>query len=77
MRKPNTVDECLNLLEQIEYVSFGINSVTLYYNKRLGYWSVYLTNPMHFKNPDIKADNPLDACHKMLDFAYEHKTIKI
>lgn len=65
---PRTLEESLNIFENIRYKSYGFGIVFLDYNYTFNYWSMSFRNPVNFKNPEIKEDTPLKAVHKMLDF---------
>ncbi len=70
---PTDLDECLKILPKIKYRSFGFPLVFLCYDYTFAGWSIVFRNPVDFNNPDIKAKEPLEACHKMFDFI---KTLK-
>ena len=65
---PTDLNECLKFFEGITYESYGFGIVWLCYNYSLRYWSMDFRNPANFKNPEIKAESPIEACYQMLDF---------
>lgn len=64
---PKDLGECMQILANLNYKSYGFPIVMHYYNS-MGWWDISFRNPANFCNPDIKAISPLDACHKMFDF---------
>lgn len=64
---PKGLEECLDLLKQFQYRSFGFGGMYLLVDKE-DKWHLFFRNPADFKNPDIMEDSPVAACHKMLDF---------
>lgn len=68
LRRPHTLAGCLKVLEEIKYEAFGFAHVFLDYRYNDKKWSVTFRNPVNFDNPKIRETNPLDACHKMIDF---------
>ncbi len=65
---PDNLNDCLKIFEEIKYESYGFPVIFLDYDYSFRHWSVSFRNPVNFSNPDIKEDDPLIACHKMLDF---------
>ncbi len=69
---PETLEECLKIVERIRYESFGFPYGFLDYDYSLTKtWSLNFRNPVNFSNPDTRDKDPKIACHKMFDFLNE------
>jgi len=63
------LSDCLKLVEQINYNSFGFPVVFLSFDYTLTQkWSVSFRNPVNFENPDTDDIDPVKSCHKMFEF---------
>lgn len=66
---PSTLEGCLKIFEKIKYQSYGFPAFFLDFDYKVTkQWSCAFRNPVTFDNPNTSSDEPLEACHKMLDF---------
>jgi len=65
---PDTLEECLKILETIRYKSSGFPMLMLYYNFSFNHWSCAFRNPVNVETPDTKADTMLESIYLMFDF---------
>ena len=69
----NNLEDALELLATIKYKSYGFPMFTLFYNTAFKNWDCCFRNPANFSNPEIKAETPLEACNKMIEFLIKIK----
>ncbi|WP_394749552.1 hypothetical protein [Spongiimicrobium salis] len=65
---PDNIEDCLNILKNIKYKSFGFGMMYLYYRYDNGCWSVIFRNARNFENEISEEKEALKSLHKAFDF---------
>ena len=68
LEKPDSLKECILILKGFKYRNTTYPEFTLSYNQKNQMWNCKYRHPIDFKNPLIRSNTPLDACHQMIHF---------